>query len=531
MAFITFGNVAADMTLSGFVASTPFPNTPQIVSNSTSSLVFRDPGTGATLTLRGSFTYSSLSTLLASPITHITARTASNALIFETGGFIFTLGQFLNGPQDQVLARAYLGNDVVTGSPFGDRLLGVGGNDVLDGRGGNDILQGGTGNDVYLVDSAGDLCVEAENQGIDTVRATVSYTLLNHVENLILEPGAGLVGIGNALANVITGNGNANGLFGDLGDDTLDGGPGADLMYGGPGDDLYFVDDSGDAVHESPGEGVDTVRSTVPFPFPENVENMALLGNVPGSLVGNAHPNILTGSDGDNTLDGGRGPDALTGLAGNDTYHVDSGADTVTEAAGAGIDEVVTLVTMTLPANVENATAAPGTSTVVLIGNTLGNVLTGNGGANVLEGGAGNDTLLGMAGLDILLGGDGNDLLAGGTGIDVLHGGAGADRFRLDAAPSGTNVDRVMDFAPGTDDLEFSAAVYGALGAPGALRAGRLVKGAAPVATEAFAQLLYDSSTGRLYYDGDGTGDGAPEAIALLQGAPNLVVTDLMIVA
>ena len=56
------------------------------------------------------------------------------------------------------------------------------------------------------------------------------------------------------------GNDTLNGLGGN---DTLDGGTGNDSMAGGTGDDTYVVDSVSDAVVENPGEGIDTVLTTL----------------------------------------------------------------------------------------------------------------------------------------------------------------------------------------------------------------------------------------------------------------------------
>ena len=49
-------------------------------------------------------------------------------------------------------------------------------------------MHGGTGNDLYYVNRVEDVVIENANEGIDTVRSDVSYTLGDHVENLELLP-------------------------------------------------------------------------------------------------------------------------------------------------------------------------------------------------------------------------------------------------------------------------------------------------------------------------------------------------------
>ncbi|TXQ54509.1 calcium-binding protein, partial [Escherichia coli] len=145
------------------------------------------------------------------------------------------------------------------------------GSDTLDGGAGNDTMIGGRGDDTYIVDSPGDTVVEDAGQGDDTVRSSVTYTLPDNVENLILLGTGDIDGTGNALDNSIVGNDGDNRLDGGAGndrltarggDDVLIGGAGDDTLRGGAGDDVYVVDSTGDEVIEAADEGNDTVRSS-----------------------------------------------------------------------------------------------------------------------------------------------------------------------------------------------------------------------------------------------------------------------------
>ncbi|MHC2016226.1 calcium-binding protein [Methylobacterium sp. CM6247] len=330
-----------------------------------------------------------------------------------------------------------------------DTLRGGNGADTLDGGAGNDTMIGGAGDDTYIVDSSGDTVVEDADEGEDTVRSSVTYTLPDNVENLVLRGTGDIDGTGNALDNSITGNDGDNRLDGGAGndrltgrggDDVLVGGTGDDIMRGGAGDDVYVVDSTGDQVIEAADEGNDTVRSSVTYSLGANVENVVLLGSDAIDATGNDGANSLTGNSGDNRLDGGAGNDTLSGRGGddtlfggtgadtmrggtgNDTYVVDDAGDQVIELAREGNDTVRSSIDYTLGANVERLVLT-GAGDIDGTGNTLSNAIFGTDGDNTLRGGAGNDTLLGKGG---------NDILDGGTGNDALYGGLGDDTYFVD---------------------------------------------------------------------------------------------------
>jgi len=41
---------------------------------------------------------------------------------------------------------------------------------------------------------------------------------------------------------------------------------------------------------------------------------------------------------------------------------------------------------------------------------------------------------------------------------------------------------------------------------------------------------VYDTTTGNLYYDSDGSGTGASQLVATLQGHPTLAATDISVI-
>ncbi|MFT3736953.1 MAG: VCBS domain-containing protein [Rhodocyclaceae bacterium] len=233
-------------------------------------------------------------------------------------------------------------DNVLTGNSAANALTGAAGNDTLDGGAGNDSMLGGSGNDTYVVDSTSDVVTENSNEGTDLVKASVTWTLGNNVENLTLTGTTAINGTGNALDNLLTGNSAANKLTGAAGNDTLDGGSGNDSMLGGAGNDIYVVDSTSDVVTENSSEGTDLVKASVTWTLGSNVENLTLTGttaiNGTGNtlnnvLTGNSAANTLTGAAGSDTLDGGAGNDSLIGGAGNDTYMLGRGygIDTITE--------------------------------------------------------------------------------------------------------------------------------------------------------------------------------------------------------
>jgi Ca2+-binding RTX toxin-like protein len=312
--------------------------------------------------------------------------------------------------------------------------------------------------------------------------------MFSSIENVVLT-GAALQATGSAADNWLTGNALNNVLFGLDGDDILDGGAGRDTLHGGAGNDTYIVDSTTDVVVEAFAAGIDAVRSSVSYTLGANLENLTLTGSASINATGNAAANVLAGNSGVNVLRGG---------GGDDTYVLDGTGDSVVEEAGGGTDLVQSSASHALAANVENLLLT-GEADLDGTGNALDNVITGNDGGNTLDGGAGSDT---------------------------LTGGDGDDRFVFSAAPdAAANVDTITDFTAGEDQLAFDDALFAL--ALGTLDPNAFVSGdGQTAAADADDRFIYDTASGDLYHDANGTAAGDAVKIATLGGAPALSASD-----
>lgn len=259
----------------------------------------------------------------------------------------------------------------------------------------------------------------------------------------------------------------------------------------------------------------------------------ALIGtSAADSIEGWGGPDLLIGLGGDDFLNGGPGADIMIGGTGNDVYIVDNVFDYVFESANAGIDMVLSSISFSLNtfarANIENLHLI-GIGNLAGVGNALENHIEGNdannsmeglGGNDTLEGVEGNDSLFGGNGADMLLGGSGNDLHNGGLGADVMGGGQGSDRFRFSTA-LGT-IDTIQDFTPAgrdfSDRIELDDDVFTGVGPVGMLAAAAFHVG--NVAQTPDHRIIYNSVTGALFFDPDGTGLARPIQFATLAGSP-----------
>jgi Ca2+-binding RTX toxin-like protein len=148
-------------------------------------------------------------------------------------------------------------NNHIVGNSGVNRLYGNGGNDLLDGGAGADTMRGGLGDDRFIVDSTGDVVIEDNRAGTDTIEARVNYKLPVQVERLVLAGSSPLEGRGNTSDNWLYGNSGDNLLNGGRGNDRIEGGAGHDWIYGSYGNDVLVGGSGKDRFyfHTEPAAG------------------------------------------------------------------------------------------------------------------------------------------------------------------------------------------------------------------------------------------------------------------------------------
>jgi Ca2+-binding RTX toxin-like protein len=339
---------------------------------------------------------------------------------------------------ENIFGSAY--NDSLTGDDLVNSLSGSFGDDTLNGALGTDVLSGGDGND--LLNGGG---------GLDTVDYYYAASGVTVNLSILVAQDTGGAGVDTLVSiEAILGSAHADTLTGDAANNTLEGAGGNDTISGAGGFDQASYFNAGAAVTVS--LSTSSAQNTVGAGVDTLVSIESLYGSrFSDSLTGNVHANSLIGSDGNDTLNGAAAADTMEGGTGNDTYFVDVAADQTIEFAGQGTDLVITSVSRTLSAHIENLTLAT-TASIEGNGNTLANVITGNSGNNILRG---------FEGSDVLRGGGGQDTISGGTSSDRIDAGSDAVsdivRFAAVAESTGSQRDIITNLdLNGEDRLDFT---------------------------------------------------------------------------
>ena len=413
--------------------------------------------------------------------------------------------------------------DKLTGNTVANVLTGLGGNDTLAGGAGADRLDGGAGadnmdggadSDSYIVDNAADVVIEAAGGGTaDRVSARVSYALAvgAEIELLTTTSSAGTTAIdlaGNALKQEITGNAGVNTL--------KDGGGAGDMLCGMGGNDTYLVYSAATTIVEAASQGAaDRVMAAVDYKLGsgicvEQLTTTSASGTSAIDLTGNALKQEIIGNAGANTLhDGGAGAaDTLRGLGGNDTYLIYNSGDLIAEGSSQGtLDRVATAVDYTLGAGVYveamQTTSSSGTSGIDLTGNVIAQTIFGNAGSNILDGKGGSDT---------------------------LTGGNGKDFFVFSTTLGASNTDVITDFTVADDTIRLENPIFTALTTTGTLAASAFRANTTGLAGDSDDRVIYETDTGKLYYDANGNASGGGIHFATLAVGLGLTNADFVVV-
>ncbi|WP_417499709.1 calcium-binding protein [Methylophaga sp.] len=316
--------------------------------------------------------------------------------------------------------------------------------------------------------------------------------------------------------------------YGGDGNDVLAGQSGADSLYGEEGDDTFLIGGFG-----SGNSGTTSAADD---------------GNQEWIATGAKH-DLIVGGDGVDTL-------RITSGVGADTKT--NGTVVLNDANFQGM-EVVQVGGTVDQLNVENDAlqmlndhyyfAANGTvddlsNSLGNNGGTIDNVVVDASGvtANGLrfEGNGNDNTFIGTTQDDVFVGNGGNDTLTGGNGADtfvfgqvheqVVTGDDDEVQTYVDTAFDLTGIDTITDFVSGLDTIALNVDQFTSLTA-GSFTADNLVCSVGAAAGDANDFLLFDTSTGALSYDADGSGAGAAVQFATLTGVTSLSASDIDVFA
>lgn len=421
----------------------------------------------------------------------------------------------LNGPSRGGVARGEAGDDQLWVNLWGTgqhTLYGGDGNDdigVFLGDTGVSDAYGGNGHDLFREQSAvGTISSWDGGDGYDVV----TYGSSTPVALTLGATGTAGPATGSSYSSVegASGTGGADTITGSRVGNLLIGNNGTDILNGADGNDFLIGESrSTDFIQAWRGIKGNFVTEN---PF------SALNSNASGGWADDdGAADSLYGGRGDDVLSGGYGPDRLDGGLGSDwATYLSSGPGGVVanlQTGGTGGQAAGDIYI-----SVEN-----------LQGSDFDDTLIGGRGNNILRGERGNDSLEGRGGRDALFGGDFRDTLAGGEGADTLTGGLTEDVFVFGTGALAA-ADTITDMQVNHDEIWLSRRVFSGVGSAGQdLAASRFVVGTE--ATERWHRIIHDDTTGSLWFDADGDGDGAAVLFARLSAGLALAASDFVVIA
>jgi VCBS repeat-containing protein len=478
------------------------------------------------------------------------------------------------------------GNDTIFGGDGNDSIIGGYENDWIDGSAGNDTIDGGEDDDT-IYGGAGDDSITG-SFGNDWIDASAGNdTIYGGQGSDTIDGGWGTDAIdaGDG-ADIVEGGSGDDTITGGKGNDTIDGGLGTADLATFAGVWLDYAITVADGVYTivdgtANRDGTDTVSGVELVRFGGSVIAIA-------DALNDAPLGVNDANGGDPVVEAGKGagdPAAAGNVLANDTDPDTALGDTRTvtafakgaEAAGGTFTGLGSLKgkygKLTLAADgsysyaLDNADKdtqglfggqvvedrftyrladAKGLTDVAELAITItgavdpGSTIKGRNGDERIDKTHGvkgksatdkDDKIDGQGGNDRIDGAKGHDTITGGLGNDTMKGGAGVDRFVFSAKLGPANVDTIADFKPAQGDMILlEGDIFRKIGV--SLSDGEFLAGkGATKGKDANDRIIYDTDTGRLYFDIDGSKAGGKAAIhfATLNGKPAIDAGDFLI--
>ena len=460
----------------------------------------------------------------------------------------------------------------ITGSNYSDTLIGGQGADKFYASTGVDVIDGGSGDDILFLTRDTGAMTNAQLANIETVSAAdaqhgVSINLNAQNERLTI--------IGSAYADNLTGGIGYDLINAGVGDDSINGFAGLDTIDGGAGFDILILAASSSSLNTATDNQLNNVEAISAAMAITGV-NINLAYQTEGfQITGSKSSDTLKGGSGDDTFFSTLGIDYIDGGKGFDTLKLNNSNANINGASDAQL------------ANVEAVSAADAITSVSIIlnnqtegffitGGKFGDILTGTSQSDTFVGFLGSDTLNGGGSLDVItltatstdlntatnlqiiniekvsaasasdgvkidlslqleafqiLGSAFDDTLIGGAGADKMTGGDGADHFIFNQISSTRTFDTILDFTPSVDKLDFAKTSFKGMDPLGVLPEALLwVSSTDTAAHDADDRIIYNTTTGALFYDSDGLNGSAAIQIATLGTKPFISFSDFNII-
>ncbi|MCW5312857.1 calcium-binding protein [Nostoc sp. KVJ3] len=456
--------------------------------------------------------------------------------ITSTFNAITNIGSIKGGTNSVTYKNIERYSLTISGTAYDDNIVGGNGNDTLStGTGGNDTIDGGKGDDLLSV-----------NFSNATGGITSSFNAITNIG--AITEGTNSVTYKNIEGLSISGTAYNDNIVGSNGNDTISTTfSGNDAIDGGTGDDLLFIAydflsdpnvTRGITSTFNATTNIGSITAGTNSVSYKNIERLNISGtNYDDFIVGGNGNDTLSGGDLDNagndTIIGGAGNDylkvnysiynnLLDGGDGNDYFNLHNTFGNNTLNGGDGNDSLDfsnDSSDFPIPSNnlvTQTVDGGTGDDYLSFYNNrvTQGITSTFNAATNIGSITADTDrvnyknierlNILGTAYDDLIVGSNGNDTLSGGNGNDSLYGGDGIDTFTFSSYNDG--VDSLYDFNATNEVIQVSAVGFGGGLSTPSLKANQFTIGTSATTSE--ERFIYNSVTGALYFDQDGSAAG-----------------------